>query len=46
MILQVTRDGVLPTVQRRVAEAVDSTVRYELQRDKIATGAADDHTPV
>ncbi len=42
MVAEITRDRELASVQRRVAEAVDAVLRFELQRDKVASGAADD----
>ena len=46
MMFQVARDGLLPTVQRCVANAVDPLVRHEFQRDEVATRTAGYHAPI
>ena len=42
MIAQIAGDGELASVERRVADAVETVFGDELQRDEVAAGTADD----
>jgi hypothetical protein len=43
MLFQIGDDRKLATVQRRVADPVDSLIGKNLERDEIAAGAGDNH---
>ena len=43
MIFQIRYHGQLAPIQGRVADAIDSLIGFNLQRDEIAAGAGRDH---